>query len=159
MLVSRPEIFCWILDGRRSRSAWFEVGGTCRSWAKRSTSAGRSRRTSSSSRALRSPRAGAAREGVGQPDQHADVGPGDQLVADLGGDRGQALVAGEVGVVNQPAQRVGDLDRPHRVGVDLRGVVQVSQQMRGAQSCTITDPDRSATTKALNVVRDRSPSR
>jgi hypothetical protein len=51
MLVSRPEIFCWILDGRRSRSAWFEVGGTLRSWAKRSTSLGRSRRTSSSSRA------------------------------------------------------------------------------------------------------------
>ena len=48
-------MFCWILLGRRSRSAWLEVGGTFRSWAKRSTSAWRSRRTSSSSRALRSP--------------------------------------------------------------------------------------------------------
>lgn len=27
-LVSRPEIFCWTLAGRRSRSAWLEVGGT-----------------------------------------------------------------------------------------------------------------------------------
>ena len=25
-LVSRPEIFCWVLTGRRSRSAWFDVG-------------------------------------------------------------------------------------------------------------------------------------
>jgi hypothetical protein len=54
-LVRRPEIFCCTLAGRRSRSAWLEVGGTFRSRAKRSTSASRSRRVSSSSRALRSP--------------------------------------------------------------------------------------------------------
>jgi hypothetical protein len=43
MLVSRPEIFCWILLGRRSRSAWLAVGGTVRSWTKRGTSSTRSR--------------------------------------------------------------------------------------------------------------------
>ena len=32
-------MLCWTLLGRRSRSAWLEVGGTFRSWAKRSTSA------------------------------------------------------------------------------------------------------------------------
>lgn len=48
-------MFCWILAGRRSRSAWLEVGGTRRSWAKRSTSSSRSRRTSNNSLALRCP--------------------------------------------------------------------------------------------------------
>src|SRR5215204_4275371 len=103
MLVSRPEIFCWILDGRRSRSAWFEVGGTRRSWAKRSTSAGRSRRTSSSSRALRSPGRVSAEEGVGQPDQHPVTEPAQQLVADVIGDRGQGVFAGAVGFTDQRA--------------------------------------------------------
>jgi hypothetical protein len=32
-------------------------------------------------------------------------------------------------VVDQLAQRVGDLDRPDAVGVDLRGVGEVTQQV------------------------------
>jgi hypothetical protein len=36
------------------------------------------------------------------------------------------LVAGEVGLVDQATQRVGDLGGPYRVGVDLRGVVKIT---------------------------------
>ncbi|MGH3565350.1 MAG: hypothetical protein ACRDRH_04845 [Pseudonocardia sp.] len=63
-------------------------------------------------------RPGAVGGGVGQPDEHAVTELGEQLVAGVGGDRGQGLCAGEVGLVDQPAQRVGDLDGPDRVGVD-----------------------------------------
>lgn len=49
-LVSRPQI----LKGPRSRSAWLEMGRTLRSWAKRSTSSGRSRNTSSTQTRRRS---------------------------------------------------------------------------------------------------------
>ena len=48
---SRPEIFCWVFDGRRSRSAWLEVGGMAVSDRNRSTSASRCLRHSSRSRA------------------------------------------------------------------------------------------------------------
>jgi hypothetical protein len=41
-----PEIFIWVLAGRRSRSAWLLVNGAVRSPAKRSTSASRSWRRS-----------------------------------------------------------------------------------------------------------------
>jgi hypothetical protein len=55
MLVSRPEIFCWIFEGRRPRSASLLVGGMLRSVTNRRMSSGRSRKTSSSRRALFSP--------------------------------------------------------------------------------------------------------
>jgi hypothetical protein len=62
------------------------------------------------------PGAGAVGEGVGQPDQHSVAEPGEQRDADVGGDRGPALFAGEVGRTDQLALRVGDLGRPHGVG-------------------------------------------
>jgi hypothetical protein len=68
--------------------------------------------------------------GVRQSDQDAVAQPVQQLVADLARDGGQALFAGEVRVVDQLAQRCGDLDRPRQVGVDLRGVVKISSRSR-----------------------------
>jgi hypothetical protein len=76
---------------------------------------------------------GAVVAGVGQPGAHAVAEPADQGVADLGVDRVETGVAGEVGVVDQFAQRPGDLGRPERVGVDLGGVVKITQQVRGTQ--------------------------
>jgi hypothetical protein len=67
--------------------------------------------------------------GVGQPDRSSVAQPAQRLLADVDGDRVVALVAGLVGVVDQLAQRVGDLDRPDGVGVDLRGVGEVTQQV------------------------------
>ena len=64
--------------------------------------------------------------GVGQSDQHPVAEPGDQRVADVGGDRWVAGLAGEVRVVDQLAQRPGDLAGPDRVGVDLGGVVKIA---------------------------------
>ena len=57
--------------------------------------------------------------GVGQPDLHTVGEFLDQRVADRGVDAVTAGLTGQVGVVDQPAQRVGDLGRPHRVGVHL----------------------------------------
>jgi hypothetical protein len=53
--------------------------------------------------------------------------PGQQRRLDVLGDRVVAVVAGEVGVVDQAAQRVGALGRPDRVGVDLRGAVEITE--------------------------------
>ena len=69
--------------------------------------------------------------GVGQPGAHAMAEPVDQCVADLGVDRVETGRPGEVGVVDQFAQRPRDLGRPDRVGVDLGGVVKITQQVRG----------------------------
>ena len=71
-------------------------------------------------------RAGACVEGVGEPDQHAVAEPADQLVASDGVDLVPVGAAGEVGLVDQLAQRVGDLDGPDGVGVDLGGVVKIT---------------------------------
>jgi hypothetical protein len=71
--------------------------------------------------------------GVGQSDQHAVAEPVEQRGGDIVGDRVAAVVTGLVRFVDQPAQRLGDLDRPHRVGVDVGGIVEVTQQMLGAQ--------------------------
>ena len=46
---------------------------------------------------------------------------------------GRPCFAGEVGLVDQLAQRVGDLGGPHRVGVDLRGVGKIAQQVSTAK--------------------------
>ena len=71
--------------------------------------------------------------GVGQPDQHSGSEPLGQGGFDLGVDPVAAGVAGEVGFVDQLAQRVGDLGGPVRVGVDLTRAVEVAQQVLGAE--------------------------
>jgi hypothetical protein len=48
----------------------------------------------------------------------------------VGGYRLITGVAGEVGLVDQPAQRVLDLGGPVRVGVGLGGVFQITQDVR-----------------------------
>jgi hypothetical protein len=53
--------------------------------------------------------------------------PADQLVADTGADGVVALGAGLVGLVDQVAQRVGDLGGPHGVGVGLGGAGEFAQ--------------------------------
>jgi hypothetical protein len=47
----------------------------------------------------------------------------------LGGDGGQALVAGQVGGVDQAAQGICDLAGPDGLRVGLRGVFQVPEQV------------------------------
>jgi hypothetical protein len=74
--------------------------------------------------------AGALAEGVGQRDQHAVAEPADQLVADGEVDLVEPGVAGQVGLVDQLAQRPGDLRGPDGVWVDLGGVVKIAQKMR-----------------------------
>jgi len=68
-----------------------------------------------------------------QSDQHAVAIPGDQLVLGSCRDRLEPLVAGEVGLVDQAAQRLGDLGRPVRVGVDLGGTIKITQEMLTTQ--------------------------
>jgi hypothetical protein len=60
--------------------------------------------------------------GLGQPDKHTVFELFDERVGDggvTGVDGGVAGVTGKVGLVDQPAQRPGDLGRPLGVGVDL----------------------------------------
>ena len=73
--------------------------------------------------------AGAVAGGVGQPDRSSVAQPAQQPLADVGGDRDVAARAGEVGVVDQFAQRPGDLRGPDRVGIDLGGIVKITQQV------------------------------
>ena len=54
---------------------------------------------------------GAVVAGVGQPGAHAVAEPADQCVADLGVDRVDTGLPGEVGVVDQFAQRPGPYPR------------------------------------------------
>jgi hypothetical protein len=51
----------------------------------------------------------------------------------VGGNGGQALVAGEVRGADQGAQRVGDLAGPDRAWVGLGGVFEVPEQVSCAQ--------------------------
>ena len=96
--------------------------------------------------------------GVGQSDRSSVAQPAQQRVADVDADRVVALYAGLVGFVDQGAERVGDLDRPHLVGVDLRGVVEIAQQMRGAQ---LVDQraERGGVVVLVAVVHDHRPGR
>ena len=71
--------------------------------------------------------------GVGQSDLHAVAELLDQLVFDVLLDRVPAGLAGEVGFVDQAAQRVGDLRGPGRVGIDLGGIIKITTQVSAAQ--------------------------
>ena len=127
---SRPEIFCWVLEGRRSRSAWLVVGGMAVSVRNRSTSASRCRRHSSSVRAggclLLAP---GTRRTCGQPDGDAAAEQRQVLGGHVGGDGGQALVAGQVGGVDEAAQGLCDLAGPDGLRVGLGGVLEVPEQV------------------------------
>jgi integrase len=57
---------------------------------------------------------------------HASLS-GDQRVLDIGRDRIESLVTGQVGLADQLAQRLGDLGRPARVRVDLGGTVKIPE--------------------------------
>ena len=92
-------MFCWHLLGRRSRSAWFEVGGTARSWGEAQHVGLAVAQDLQQQPGLAFAGAGAVSEGVGQPDQHAVSEPGDQLGAGVVGDRGQAALQGDCKVV------------------------------------------------------------
>jgi hypothetical protein len=67
------------------------------------------------------------------PNVNEEDAVGPQRVADRGVDAVAAGLAGQVGVVDQRAQRVGDLGRPHRAGIHLGRVVEIATQVRGAQ--------------------------
>ena len=128
-----PDIFCWILAGRRSRSASLEVGGMRRSEANRSTSPRRSRRHSSRSRqgsCLRPP----PLLTWPTPGEHAVFESVDERRGDLIRDGGQALRAGDAGSADQPLQGLGDLPRPVRARVDLGGVSEITKQMGGSKA-------------------------
>jgi hypothetical protein len=65
----------------------------------------------------------------GQPGEHA-VPEQPAVFCDRGfGYGGQALVAGEVGLVDEGTQLAGDLGCPDRVWVGLGGVLQVAKEM------------------------------
>jgi hypothetical protein len=75
-----------------------------------------------------------------------DVGCGD-----VAGDRGQALVAGPIGGVDQPAQGIGDLAGPDRAGVGFGGVLAVADQVLAAQ---LVDDAGEGVVVLVAVVRD-----
>ena len=60
--------------------------------------------------------------------------PGHRIIRD----DGQSLVACEVGGVDEGAQFAGDLPGPDRVRTGLGGVLQVTQQVLGAE--LVADP-------------------
>jgi hypothetical protein len=132
-LVSRPEIFCCVLVGRRSRSLMLFVGQIRVSKQKRRTSFSRSRQNSSSSRPGLL-RGGVARAGhprhLRQADPDGAAEFGGQRVAERLGDLGHACGAGGVPGADQAAQGALRLDRPMLVGIDLFGVGEVTQQRR-----------------------------
>jgi hypothetical protein len=68
---------------------------------------------------------------VGQPDLHPVLERLDQRVADGGLDGALPGVAGAVGLVDQAAQRVGDLGRPVRVGVGLGRAGEIAGEDAG----------------------------
>ncbi len=63
------------------------------------------------------------------PEAEDDAVPerADERRGDIAGDGGQALAAGGARGVDEPLQRLGDLDRAVRAGVCLGGVGQVTQ--------------------------------
>ena len=132
---ARPLIFCWVFEGRRSRSAWLDVGGMAVSVRNRSTSASRCLRHSSRCRAggcLTFLPPGTRRTsnsaGVDAVAEQLEV-PGGQLARD----GGQALAAGHVSGVDEGPQLTGDLGGPDRLRVGLRSVLDVPEQVGCAQ--------------------------
>ena len=71
--------------------------------------------------------AGAVGGGVGQPDAYPVPEPVDQRGADGVIECVATLVAGQVGLVDQLAQRLGDLGRPGCVGIDLGGTSKIPE--------------------------------
>jgi hypothetical protein len=71
--------------------------------------------------------AGAVGGGVGQSDAHPVPEPVDQRVADGVVEWVATLVAGQVGLVDQLAQRIGELGRPGCAGVDLGGTSKIPE--------------------------------
>lgn len=127
-----PGIFCWVLAGRRSCSAWLFVSGIRRSWAK-------------------------AQDVVGAVAQHLQQHPADRLGDGLGRagdaldlrqpdgnpatehlrehrqrarrDSLPALFTSEVGGMDQTAQRPLELHGPARVRVGLGAVFKITDQV------------------------------
>ena len=131
-LVSRPEIFCWVLVGRTPRSLMLFVGQIRVSVVNRSTSSSRSRQNSSRSR----PGCWAVEffgPGMrGTADRPTVTARRNSVISGsgrVGGDRGQAVVAGDVPGVDQAAQRPLRLGGPVRVRVGLGGVLVVPEQV------------------------------
>src|SRR6516165_4617603 len=121
---SRPEIFCWVFAGRRSRSAWLGVGGMAVPVRNRSTSASRvfeAFQQVPGGRLLGLcawDAADGGQAGVDAVPEQAQV-PRDRLIRD----DGQSLAACEVGGVDEGAQLAGDLPGPDRLRVGLGGVL------------------------------------
>jgi hypothetical protein len=116
-LVSRPEIFCWILAGRRPRSLMLLVGQIRVSVQNRRTSPSWSRQNSSRARPggwaveLRGP-------GLGPTSwSPTRMAWRNSLISGSATGAGVAGVACLVSGVDQAAQRTLGLFGPHRVGV------------------------------------------
>jgi hypothetical protein len=69
---------------------------------------------------------GTAVAGGLQPDQHTVTEPLEQVVFDRGVDHVVAGVAGQVRLVDQTPQRVGDLGGPVLVGIHLAGTGEIA---------------------------------
>ena len=126
-LVSRPEIFCWVLEGRRSRSLRLLVGQMRVSAQNPRTSPSWSRQNSSRARpggwavVLRGPGLGRT---WARPTRMAWR---NSLISGGCWDRRQVGVAGVVPGVDQAAQRALGLLGPRRARARLRGVGEVPQ--------------------------------
>src|SRR5271165_6667098 len=131
---SRPLIFCWVLEGRRSRSAWLEVGGMAVPVRNRSTSASRWRRHSSSVRAggclLLAP-------GTRPTSDSPTVTPRRNSfrcsAVICPGTTSRPWSRATLAAVDEAAQRVCDLAGPDRLRVALGGVLKIPEQVLAAQ--------------------------
>ncbi len=73
------------------------------------------------------------RRDLGEPDAHGGAELADEALQDVVRDRGAAVGAGEVGLVDQAGHRLPELRRPQRVRVRLDHILDVAQDVGRAQ--------------------------
>src|SRR5664280_2141004 len=130
---SRPEIFCCVFSGRRSRSLMLLVGQTRVSEQNRSRSSCRSRRHSSNDRPGSRLAFAPGTDGtLGQADPHRVAELADQWAGDVGGEAGLAAVEGLV-----PAALSANLlcgTRPPTI-TDMRAGMETPRRDRDHARC------------------------
>jgi hypothetical protein len=170
-VVRRCSAGSWRVAGR-ARPGWRWVARPGRARSAAHPAGGREHFQQQSGLALAGADAGLV--GVAQADQHTLTEQVDQLVPGSRVDAGLAGGSGEVGLVDQAAQRIRDLGGPDRVGVHLPAPARsrsrcwqhnwcsspanTCESYVWYRSCTTTRPVNSTSTDALNVSRSRSPS-
>src|SRR5450759_5102630 len=150
---SRPEIFCCVFSGRRSRSLMLLVGQTRVSEQNRSRSSCRSRRHSSNDRPGSCLAFAPGTDGTwDRPTRTAwrnwlTSGP-----VTLAGTRAWPLSRAWCQPPDQRTQRAGRLLGPVLAGVDLSGVLQVAKDVRAADLVTADAGEGPVVVDAVAVV-------